>query len=173
MPPVEQFGPITKWMSDPPPKVPMRPTIQDSRSYDDQNLEILSIDDRVNTLAYSPNIDFLRSQNCFALNFQWPSVIDLPSLTLSLDKSIDMTPFKASAPSGCFIVLVGGKYLKRMASVVRVVDFVTAQLAIKLVSYFAEKTEVMPVVDPNNSPAIVRDFNYKTFCESVYILGSY
>ena len=39
------------------------------------------------------------------------------------------------------------------------VDHVTSQLAIKLVTYFAEKTEVMPVVDLENSPAIVKDLH--------------
>ena len=66
MPPIEQFGDITKWMSDPPPKFPMKPTLQDKnheyrqyRGYHDKddyynqkygyNLESLRVEDRVNT----------------------------------------------------------------------------------------------------------------------------
>ena len=60
-----------------------------------------------------------------------------------------------SAPSGCSVVLVGGKYVKRMDVIVRKVDYITSQLAIKLVTYFAEKTGVLPFVDLDNLPAIV------------------
>ena len=65
MPPVEQLGAITKWMSDPLPKVPMKPTLKDKyhenhklSGYHDEdthkygyNLESLRIEDRVNTLG--------------------------------------------------------------------------------------------------------------------------
>ena len=166
MPAVEQLGAITKWMSDPPHKAPMKPTLQDRfhrycpdyPNYYCNNLESLRFEDRVNTLAYSPNIDFLRSQNCFVLNYQWPSAIDLPSMRLSLRKGhpVNIQQIRTSAPSGCIVVLVGGRYLKRMDNIVKMVDHISSQLAIKLVTYFAEKTEVMPKVDPNNSPAIVR-----------------
>ena len=56
--------------------------------------------------------------------------------------------------------LVGAKYLHRLNDIIRVVENVTSHLAIKLLTYFAEKTEVMPLVDINNSPAIVRNFKY-------------
>ena len=169
MPPVEQFGAITKWMSDPLPKASMKPTLQDrfhwACSYSPNycsHLESQRLEDRVNTLAYQPNIDFLRSQNCFALNYQWPSQINLPSMTMSLSakNDIDIQKIRKSAPSGCFVVLVGGKFVKRMDDIVRKVTFITSQLAIKLVTYFAEKTKVMPVVDLDNSPAIVRYYKY-------------
>ena len=73
MPPVEQFGAITKWMSDPMPKVPMKPPLQDKYhrnhreplnidKYHDEdgrygqkrygyNLESLRVEDRVKTLG--------------------------------------------------------------------------------------------------------------------------
>ena len=165
MPAVEQLGAITKWMSDPPPRnTIVKPLVDDwyasyySYRYGVGGRETLRVEDRVNTLFYQPNIDFLRSQNCMALNYQWPSDITLPSITMSLRKGhpIDIQQIRMSAPSGCFVVLVGGRYLKRMDDIVKMVDHITSQLAIKLVTYFAEKTEVMPKVDPNNSPAIVR-----------------
>ena len=165
-PSVDAMGAITKWMSDPPPMAPMKPTLQDRyhrKCPKDpdycNNLESQRLENRVNTPAYQPNIDFLRSQNCFALNYQWPSQITLPSMAVSLNakNDVDIYKIRASAPSGCFVILVGGKYVKRLDDIVRKVDFITSQLAIKLVTYFAEKTEVMPVVDLDNSPAIVRD----------------
>ena len=78
-------------------------------------------------------------------------------MSLSPDNNVDIQKIRKSAPNGCFVVLVGGKFVKRMDDIVRMVDYITAQLAIKLVTYFAEKTEVMPMVDLDNSPAIVRD----------------
>ena len=170
MPPVEKFGAITKWMSDPPPKDPIvKPLVDDweasvySYYWGASGRETLRVEDRVNTLAYQPNIDFLRSQNCFALNYQWPSQITLPSMTMSLSSKhdVDIQQIRTSAPSGCFVVLVGGKFVRRMDDIVRKVDYITSQLAIKLVTYFAEKTEVMPVVNLDNSPAIVRDYIYR------------
>ena len=133
-------------------------------------MESLRVEDRANTLAYQPNIDFLRSQNCFALNYQWPSQITLPSMTMSLspDSNVDIQQLIKTAPSGCLVVLVGGKFVERMDSIVRKVDYITSQLAIKLVTYFAEKTDVMPIVDLDNSPAIVRDYNTKYKMQSVY-----
>ena len=122
MPTLAKLGAITKWMSDPPPKGLMTPPLQDKYhenhkkpGYHDENgygynLELMRVEDRVNTLAYQPNIDFLRSQNCFALNYQWPSQITLPSMTMSLraKMSVDIQQLRTSAPSGCIVVLVGG-----------------------------------------------------------------
>ena len=85
-------------------------------------------------------------------------------MSLSPDNKVDIQQIRSSAPSGCFVVLVGGKYLRRMDDIVRMVDHITAQLAIKLVTYFAEKTEVMPKVDLDNTPAIVRfKMNFLSF----------
>ena len=178
LPPVEKFGPITKWMSDPPPKGPMKPPLQDKyhsnhmkRGYHDPddyynqnygyNLESLRVEDRVNTFAYQPNIDFLISQNCFVLNYQWPSQITLPYMTMSLsaENDVNIRQLRKSAPSGCFVILVGDKFVKRMDDIVRKVDYITSQMATKLVTYFAEKTKEVPVVELDKSPAIV---NYTT-----------
>ena len=135
MPPVEQFDVISKWMSDPSPKASMKSTLQDRKTFDGLNLEALRVEERVNTLAYSPN---MRSHNCFALNFQWPSEINLPFLSLSLDseKSVKMMQIRTSKPNGCVIVLVGGKYLQRIDDIVRLVDHITTQLAIKILTFF-------------------------------------
>ena len=108
------------------------------------------------------------------LNYHWPSKITLPSITMSLSSgtNVDIQQIRKTAPNGCFVVLVGGKFIKRMDDIVRKVDYITSQLAIKLVTYFAEKTEVMPVVDFDNSPAIVRAYTYKAYHDAV-MLGSY
>ena len=178
MPPVEQLGAITKWMSDPPQKDPIiKPLVDDiyaswfSYRYGVGGRETLRVEDRVKTLYYQPNIDFLRSQNCFALIYQWPSAINLPSMTLSLNakNNVDIQKIRMSAPSGCIVVLVGGKYLQRMNDIVRMVDHITSQLAIKLVTYFAEKTEVMPVVDLDNSPAIVGVYKSKPYTKAFIV----
>ena len=78
-------------------------------------------------------------------------------MSLSTNNDVAIQKIRTSAPSGCFVILVGGKFVKRMDDIVRKVDYITSHLAIKLVTYFAEKTEAMPVVDLHNSPAIVRE----------------
>ena len=152
-------------MSDPPPQDRIvKPLVDDiEASYNSYyqgvgGRETVRVEDRVNTLAYQPNIDFLRSQNCFALNYHWPSQITLPSMTMSFSAkmSVDIQQLRTSAPSGCIVVLVGARYLNQMYKIIKIVEYITSQLAIKLVTYFAEKTEVMPSVDLDNSPAIVR-----------------
>ena len=143
MPPVEQFGAITKWMSDPLPKVPMKPPLQDKYhknhkdwGYHDEddyynqnygyNLESLRVEDRVRTFAYSPNIDFLRSQNCFALNYQWPSQITLPSMTMSLSaKNIhiiinqlcDLQQTVAKYATSLFLLFISTSVLRQISHV--------------------------------------------------------
>ena len=81
------------------------------------------------------------------------------TMSLSPDKDVDIRQIRRSAPSGCIVVLVGARYLNQMSRIIRIVEFITSQLAIKLVTYFAEKTDVMPSVDLDNSPAIVRNQN--------------
>ena len=177
LPSVEQLGAITKWMSDPPPQDPIvKPLVDDYyaslysynysvggretlRLYDEYNNYGAQIGKRATPFSYQPNIDFLRSQNCFALNYQWPSQITLPSIAMSLNpnKDVDIQQIRTSVQSGCIVVLVGARYLNQMFRIIRIAEYVTSQLAIKLVTYFAEKTDVMPVVDLDNSPAIVRN----------------
>ena len=142
LPPVEQLGAITKWMSDPPPQDPIvKPLVDDYyaslysynysvggretlRLYDEYNYYWALIGKRVTPFSYQPNIDFLKSQNCFALNYQWPSQIPLPSMTMSLSakNNVDIQQIRASAPSGCFVVLVGGKFVKRMVKIVKRIE---------------------------------------------------
>ena len=167
IPPVEQLGGITKWMSDPPPKSSVKPTLTDSfenfnfnaRSMIQNGLHLESwrVEDRVNTLAYSPNIDHLRALNCFALNFGWPVEITLPSISVSLNSknTVDFKVIRKTAPSNCFIVMVGGRFISRMDLIVRKVDEITSQLPIKMVAYFGEKTDVVPKKDLEKLPAIV------------------
>ena len=119
---------------------------------------------------YSPNIDHLRAQNCFALNFGWPVEITLPSISLSLNSKnpFDFETIRKTAPSNCFIVMVGGRTLARMDQIVRKVDEITAQWPIKVLAYFGEKSEVVPMKDLENLPAIVRHirkFYYNTYID--------
>ena len=180
MPSLAELGAITKWMSDPPPKAPMKPTLQDRhhrychpehQDYPDfcGNLEALRVEDRSNTFDYRPNIDFM-AQNCMGLNYHWPAKITLPSITMSLssDNNVDVQKLRKSAPNGCIVVLIGAKYLHRINVIVSVVDYITSQLAIRLVTYFGEKTEVMPVVELDKAPAIVRDCTYKVHPDAVH-----
>ena len=89
-PNLEDLGAITKWMSDPLPKMPMKPTLRDDwNTYMAKfglNQEARRVEERVNSLTYSPNINNMKL-NCFALNFGWPAEIHLPSISVSVDSN--------------------------------------------------------------------------------------
>ena len=93
-------------------------------------------------------------QNCYILNFGWPDEISLPQLKFSLIrknmskksivKSIEI--LRTTAPSNCFYVFIGGKYLKRLSDIVYWVEFHIKKgfLFTRPSVYFAEKTNVPP-----------------------------
>ena len=99
LPKIEQLGPITKWMSEPPMKTPtqspltesyfIKNTINKSNRRKLINWEVQRMGDRTKTLAYRPNIEMINSQNCFCLNFGWPATVSLPSISISLNSIKD------------------------------------------------------------------------------------
>ena len=62
----------------------------------------------------------------------------------SIVKSIEI--LRTTAPSNCFYVLIGGKYLKRLSDIVYWVEFHIKKgfLFTRPSVYFAEKTNVPP-----------------------------
>ena len=58
--------------------------------------------------------------NCFGLNFGWKSVqtLEIPTLSMNLDQGLKISKKDFKAPMNCFIVFVGGKYIKDVDSVV-------------------------------------------------------
>lgn len=129
---VDMLGQVTKWMSDPPTKRPAKAFI------DDNKLETLRVEDRVETFAYNPNLNILKDQNCVAINFGWTSELSFPSLRMSLksQKSLNQEAIRFSVPSGCMIVFVGGKLMHRLDDIIKKVDHFSWQLSIKTLAYF-------------------------------------
>ena len=177
IPPIEQFGAITKWMSDPLPKGPMKPVIMDkpiplSLIRNDKRSETIRVGDRVNSYEYRPNIDLLNSQNCFAINFGWPTEISIPSTTLSLKSksplnSYILKKFVKSTPSGCILVMVGARFMHRMHEIVQKIKEVSTMLStnplfweysfsMKTLIYFGVKIDDFPsLVNTEDLPVMV------------------
>ena len=94
--------------------------------------------------------------NCFALNFNWPDELTIPSISISLNSKLNVgLAIRKSSPSNCYIVLVGGKVLHRMKDIVQKVQEVSEVLVVKFLYYFAEKIGTMPEVESKSSPVMV------------------
>ena len=80
-------------------------------------------------------------RRCYALNFGWPQELSISQLTVNLDNDriFNAEMVRQSAPSNCFMVFIGGKYLKRIEEIVGKVEIVTDGLATKPTVYFADK----------------------------------
>ena len=106
--------------------------------------------------------DLIVDQNCFAVNFGWPEQLTVPFITMSLDldQQIDEEVFRSTVPSGCFIVLVGGKFISRLDDVVWKVEQVSKKFAITPSVYFGEKVDLTPNVNLENLPAMVHNKNF-------------
>lgn len=155
-PPVNQLGIITKWLSEPPTRGPWKATIND------KNLEVLRVEDRSKTPQYFPNFNILSAQNCFAINFAWPSEISLPSITMSLNSNKQSFRFIQNyistnfAPSSCMIVMVGRKYMDKIDVISRKIKEFSKMYFLKPLVYFGEKTDNFSPIDVENTPPMVR-----------------
>ena len=52
----------------------------------------------------------LRQQNCYILNFGWPTETSIPQIDLSTDLNLELkgsASLKDTAPSGCLSVIIG------------------------------------------------------------------
>ena len=122
----------------------------------DHELYQIKFEDRGRKLSHIPNINLLRDQNCFALNFGWPTEMIIPFISLSLSSKIalNIDLIKKSAPSGCFLVMIGGRYVPRTNDIVLKVKEFSEHVHMKSLVYIGQKTEVMPELN-SNTPAIV------------------
>lgn len=69
---------------------------------------------------------------------------------------IILSAIRANVPSGCLIVLVGGKYLFRMNDIVRKSEETSKELSLKILAYFGEKIEgVLSFETVDRAPAMV------------------
>ena len=88
-----------------------------------------------------PGENVFESRNCFGLNFGWKSVktLGIPLITMNLDRSVKISKKTLEAPMNCFIVFVGGRFLKNVDSVVERAKEISAEFHISKPSmYFFE-----------------------------------
>ena len=84
--------------------------------------------------------------NCYSVNFGWPQELSIPELVINLedDISFDVSSVTDTAPSNCFLVLVGGRYVQRLDDIVSKMEVLSVQTASKQIIYIAEKSDVEP-----------------------------
>ena len=72
----------------------------------------------------SPNS--LQFDQCFSLNFDYHDInLSIPQLAMTPDSKMEPN---YDSPIGCLIVMIGGKYLKRVGNVMEKVNSVTNDL---------------------------------------------
>ena len=87
-------------------------------------------------------IDMINNQNCYIINFGWSEELSFPQLIVNpdIDNIFKVTEIvRTSAPSNCFIVFIGGKYVDRVKEIVQKVDSLSLVLQTKPTIYFTEK----------------------------------
>ena len=88
-----------------------------------------------------PGENVFKSRNCYGLNFGMKNVttFGIPFLTMNLDRNNKISKETLEAPMNCFVVFVGGRFLKNVDSVVERAKEVSAEFGISKPSmYFFE-----------------------------------
>ena len=69
------------------------------------------------------NVSFLQFENCISLNFDYFDInLSIPQIATTPGSELKLT---FDFPSSCFFVIVGGKYLNKIGSVMEKVDSIT------------------------------------------------
>ena len=69
------------------------------------------------------NRSFFKFENCLSLNFDYFDVnLSIPQIAATPESELKLT---FDFPSSCFFVIVGGKYLNKIGSVLKKVDSIT------------------------------------------------
>ena len=69
------------------------------------------------------NRSFFKFENCLSINFDYFDVnLSIPQIAATPESELMLT---FDFPSSCFFVIVGGKYLNKIGSVLKKVDFIT------------------------------------------------
>ena len=103
--------------------------------------------------------DILQQRNCFVLNFGTFKDIPLPQVSMTLETEItqNVDENNLNAPSNCFFVTVGGKYLDILDDVIRKVETVAKKMAAKPVMIVLETQNIhdVPTFSSDKSPPMV------------------
>ena len=98
--------------------------------------------------------DYVNNMNCYSISFGWPQELSVPQLRVNLDNDriVNAAMVRQSAPSNCFMVFIGGKYVNRLEDIFqKMEESVILGLVSKPLIYFAEKVEKTPKSEALNS----------------------
>ena len=95
---------------------------------------------------YITGHDYVNDMNCYSISFGWPQELSVPQLVVE-DKILNAEVLRQSAPSNCFMVFIGGKYVDRLEDIFQKVKSASVGLATKPSIYFAEKVKEHPKLD--------------------------
>ena len=91
--------------------------------------------------------DYVNNMNCYSISFGWPQELSVPQLRVNLDNNNNVEHLKMvrqSAPSNCFMVFIGGKYVNRLEDIFQKMETVSVGLVSKPLIYFSEKVDATP-----------------------------
>ena len=72
------------------------------------------------------NRSFFKFENCLSLNFDYFDInLSIPQIATTPESELKLT---FDFPSSCFFVIVGGKYLNKIGSIMEKVDSITNEI---------------------------------------------
>ena len=97
------------------------------------------------------NRSFFQFENCLSLNFDYIDVnLSIPQIATTPESELKIT---FDFPSSCFFVIVGGKYLNKIGSVMKKVDSITNDIG-------GTKAMAVFIISNSNRDNIDIDINY-------------
>ena len=98
--------------------------------------------------------DYVNNMNCYSISFGWPQELSVPQLRVNLDNNNNVEHLemvRKGAPANCFMVFIGGKYVKRLEDIVQKMESASVGLVSKPLIFFSEKVEKTPKSEALNS----------------------
>ena len=124
-----------------------------------------------------PGENVFESRNCFGLNVGWKSVqtLEIPTLSMNLDQEFKISKKDFKAPMNCFIVFVGGKFIKDVDSVVERAKEISEEFYINKPSmYFFEGRYSQPTIGTRTDmPMVMSRVSLKHLLPNSFLLGFY
>ena len=102
-------------------------------------------------LEWKMNRSFFQFENCLSLNFDYFDInLSIPQIASTPESELKLT---LDFPSSCFFVIVGGKYLNKIGSVMEKVDSITNDIG-------GTRAMAVFIISNSNKDNIDIDVNY-------------
>ena len=104
-------------------------------------------------LQWKMNGSFFQYEHCISLNFDYIDInLPIPQIATSLESELKLT---FDFPSSCFFVIVGGKYLNKIGSVMEKVDSIINDIG-------GTRAMAVFIISNNDKDDIDIDINYSS-----------